>query len=33
MPGGRSEVFRACGGEAERLPEEHILPRWVVLIG
>jgi len=33
MPGGRSEVFRARGCEAERLPEEHTLPRWVVLIG
>ena len=33
MPGGRSEVFRARGGEAERQSEEHTLPRWEVLIG
>ena len=33
MPGGRLEVFRARGYEAERLPEEHTLPRWVELIG
>ena len=33
MPGGRSEVFRVRGCEAERLPEEHTPPRWVVPIG
>ena len=33
MPGGRSEVFRDRGSEAERQTEEHTLPRSVELVG
>ena len=33
MPGGRSEVFRDRGSEAERQSEEHTLPRSVELVG
>lgn len=33
MPGGRSEVFRDSGGEAERLSEERTSPRLVGGIG